>query len=397
MLKEGQTSPETQQEAKKIGLRETIAQRYKPFSKNYWEQSDQELKEKKQEQQILYFDDQEINDARQIPEIVNKYFEDIQLKKTQQDKLKKWFGEQINKFINRKRKGEEQITGKILNEILNNKLGELKALAEQAMLAEQENHDRLNPHLETRPSLQRKFEAMRKELGNVEEGGKKVIVMANIDLDDFKSVNDAAGHIAGDKVLTTFGTALGNSIRPEDYGAHYSGDEFAIMLEMTFDADISEEEIEKEIQKTLARIIEDSQAGTDRSKVKPDTQELSTGFVVVDKDNLEEYDTLQTKADHASETSKILRIMEEDKGNEINSSGRIINYKDYEKIEKQYDKKTVKKAKFIRGAKREAITLFAPEEGKKETPEEIEQRLKNERELVADMKKLIDKKLLAAA
>ena len=271
MLKEGKVNPEIRQpETKKIKLLEAIAQRYKPFSKNYWETAEQQLnideqtpeyvkkyiEDKKQEQHILYFDEQAITDARQIPEIVNKYFETIQLKDKQQEKLKKWFGEQINKFIQRKTNGKEQITGKTLNEILNNKLGELKALAEQAILAEQENKDRLNPQLETRPSLQRKFDTMKANLENVEVGKKKIIVIANIDLDDFKSVNDAKGHPAGDKVLTTFGTALDNSIRPGDYGAHYSGDEFAIMLEMTFDEDISEEEMEKDIQTALARIIE---------------------------------------------------------------------------------------------------------------------------------------------
>ena len=83
--------------------------------------------------------------------------------------------------------------------------------------------------------------------------------------------------------------------------------------------------------------------------------------------------------------------MEEDKGNTIKSSERIVNYTNYEKIEENdYTKEDVKKAKFIRGAKREAIAYFAPKEGVVETPEEIKIRIKNEQKMIAKMKKAIE-------
>jgi len=52
-----------------------------------------------------------------------------------------------------------------------------------------------------------------------------------IDLNNFKSVNDAHGHAAGDAVLQAFGRALQESCRAGDMVARLGGDEFAIWLE----------------------------------------------------------------------------------------------------------------------------------------------------------------------
>jgi diguanylate cyclase (GGDEF)-like protein len=56
------------------------------------------------------------------------------------------------------------------------------------------------------------------------------------DLDDFKSINDAYGHIAGDFVLHHFAELLQSQIRDSDVLARIGGDEFAIILaHVTFD------------------------------------------------------------------------------------------------------------------------------------------------------------------
>lgn len=52
-----------------------------------------------------------------------------------------------------------------------------------------------------------------------------------IDLDDFKSVNDSLGHLAGDKFLIQLSTAIKKQLRATDTIARMGGDEFAVLLE----------------------------------------------------------------------------------------------------------------------------------------------------------------------
>lgn len=51
------------------------------------------------------------------------------------------------------------------------------------------------------------------------------------DLDNFKALNDAQGHAAGDRVLADFGLILRAALREKDYAARYGGEEFAILLQ----------------------------------------------------------------------------------------------------------------------------------------------------------------------
>ena len=57
-----------------------------------------------------------------------------------------------------------------------------------------------------------------------------------IDLDDFKQINDSAGHAVGDQTLAAFGRVVGSVLRKVDRPFRIGGDEFAILLPHT-DAD----------------------------------------------------------------------------------------------------------------------------------------------------------------
>ncbi|MGH2840550.1 MAG: diguanylate cyclase, partial [Solirubrobacteraceae bacterium] len=60
-----------------------------------------------------------------------------------------------------------------------------------------------------------------------------------MDIDGFKQVNDALGHLAGDEVLCALGVALSSRLRSSDRAARLGGDEFAVLL-----LDVEAQEVE---------------------------------------------------------------------------------------------------------------------------------------------------------
>ncbi len=67
------------------------------------------------------------------------------------------------------------------------------------------------------------------ELSRARRSGIPVSVLA-LDLDRFKLVNDAYGHLAGDDVLVAFAALVRGCLRKEDLLARYGGEEFIALL-----------------------------------------------------------------------------------------------------------------------------------------------------------------------
>jgi diguanylate cyclase (GGDEF)-like protein len=69
-----------------------------------------------------------------------------------------------------------------------------------------------------------------------EVGRRTDIALLLIDLDDFKLVNDAYGHAAGDTMLTAYAQILQAAVRTGDVAARIGGDEFVVLVTGVSDA-----------------------------------------------------------------------------------------------------------------------------------------------------------------
>lgn len=75
------------------------------------------------------------------------------------------------------------------------------------------------------------MDVMREELGRASRGA--VFSLLLIDIDNFKSINDTYGHLAGDSVLSSLGKLLRALLRRDDVAARYGGEEFAVVAPHT--------------------------------------------------------------------------------------------------------------------------------------------------------------------
>ncbi|HET6689291.1 MAG TPA: PAS domain S-box protein [Miltoncostaeaceae bacterium] len=95
----------------------------------------------------------------------------------------------------------------------------------EVRLREQAERD----HLTGLYNRRRFHEELRREIGRVARTGEAAM-LAMIDLDRFKDVNDRDGHAAGDELLRAVGQALAARLRRSDTLGRLGGDEFAALL-----------------------------------------------------------------------------------------------------------------------------------------------------------------------
>lgn len=126
----------------------------------------------------------------------------------------------------------------------------------------------------------------------VKEKGQGLFLM--LDLNDFKSINDTMGHVAGDAILTELGRVLKGTCRENDIVARIGGDEFVMFLPGGFDRQTGKRKI-GEIQESL-RTVRISTWGIRGIKA-------SIGAALCPEDGMD-YGTLYKAADEAMYQAK---------------------------------------------------------------------------------------------
>lgn len=117
---------------------------------------------------------------------------------------------------------------------------------------------------------------------------QRSLVLAVIDIDFFKQVNDNFGHQAGDRVLKVIGQAISKRLRDVDFFARYGGEEFGVLLPET--------ELASALQ-LLNTIREAIGAASFHFKEKPLTITVSIGVAVFKGED--DVDAVFARADKA--------------------------------------------------------------------------------------------------
>lgn len=103
-------------------------------------------------------------------------------------------------------------------------------------------------------------ETLRREVTRAHRYQRKLTLIV-FDLDDFKSINDQVGHLAGDRVLAQAADRLREAVRSVDVACRIGGDEFAVIMP----------ESSSEDGEQLFRRVHNSMRGT---ALGPDEQRL---------------------------------------------------------------------------------------------------------------------------
>jgi diguanylate cyclase len=111
---------------------------------------------------------------------------------------------------------------------------EQEAMGYREHLEEQRQKALIDP-LTGLPNRAAWSERLEHEIGEWQQHGN-TLMLAMLDLDHFKRINDNYGHLAGDKVLKIIASVLRKRLRGSDFIARFGGEEFVLLMPATVPA-----------------------------------------------------------------------------------------------------------------------------------------------------------------
>ena len=96
------------------------------------------------------------------------------------------------------------------------------------------------------------YNQLKIEIGRADRYNQSLTILL-LDIDDFKQLNDAYGHIEGNVILSQFGKLIKRCLRRTDSAYRYGGEEFTILLPMSTieDGVITAERIRAKLKKEI--------------------------------------------------------------------------------------------------------------------------------------------------
>lgn len=133
------------------------------------------------------------------------------------------------------------------------------------------------------------LEISRRELSRADRSRLSLAVVL-VDIDNFKSINDAKGHLAGDEVIRAVAQRMRRAVRPYDAVGRFGGEEFFILLSE------SNRETAKSIAERVRVLIAEDPVDTEAGQVEVT---VSLGVATYDGDKTSDLQSLIGVADQA--------------------------------------------------------------------------------------------------
>lgn len=101
-----------------------------------------------------------------------------------------------------------------------------------ALTFEKTKESALTDQLTNLPNARAFYMMLEQRIAEGQRLNKEALAVISMDVDNFKQVNDAYGHVAGDRVLASVAEVIRKQLRQMDTLARYAGDEFVAIMPM---------------------------------------------------------------------------------------------------------------------------------------------------------------------